>query len=150
VGGSQAYLIGGRIGFDSIALGRVLLSGVGGDATLTLSDVDHDPAPSLPLSPVGGDLDGDALLDVAYVTATGDPAVGALNLMITLGAELSGARLRGVLPLGTSFLPQLWLADFDGDGRADLLVPGKPTTDANPISSFLILRSGVPAAGQPN
>jgi hypothetical protein len=122
VGGQPPYFLAHDIEIDGTSIARYQLEPTS-NGGLAPELVDQDPIPGIPVSSQGGDMDGDGKLDVAALMAIGvDPSGTVYHFFVTLGVEQRGARLAGAAPPSRDRGPQLFLYDFDGDGRDDVLI----------------------------
>jgi hypothetical protein len=130
----------------AFALTRLDLNGTDGSHSVRL--LSTEPVPGAPWSCGAGDIDGDGLLDVAcalVVPQAGATPLPTLGLYVSLGrGHGSLQHLAGVYVLdpGTHRTPQVWLGDFNGDGRDDIVIGEEPPVGVGNVSNVEIYPSG--------
>ncbi|RMH38863.1 MAG: hypothetical protein D6689_18205 [Deltaproteobacteria bacterium] len=123
--GRAAPLLGVEVDIDGFAIARYELV-ASGAAGLDLQKIGADDAITVPVTPAGGDFDGDGVLDVAAILEFGrtDDDETAFRSQITLGVTLGagGPHLSGVSREAQLPGPRLFVADATGDGIDDLWI----------------------------
>lgn len=124
-GGEGPYLLANRFENDGTSIARYSVVPVDGAPTF-LDERDEDEIAGFAATTVGGDFDGDGLLDVAAMTTvpTGDGRI-EFRFYMSLGIVVEEQRLFGLdgteIP-SVGFSPLLLTADFDGDQYDDLVL----------------------------
>jgi hypothetical protein len=122
IGEESARLLGTELSLDGTAVARYRLRALGG-AGLDLEKVTQDESPTVAQATLGGDVDGDDLVDVVALLELGTlEEERQLRLLVVLGATHRGQRLIGLSKGESGRDARPFLADFDGDGISDLLV----------------------------
>jgi hypothetical protein len=125
IGDDPAYLVGNTAEIDGISLDRFLIEPLGSGAlSLQESASDPDDIIGLALSTVGGDFDGDDVLDIAALLAFGVvDGRTEYRIFVSLGGvEYHGGRLVGLSRPGLAFDPKLTVVDDNDDGFDDLVI----------------------------
>lgn len=121
-----------------------------GPATLLLTEVERRlAAGKAATTPLGGDFDGDGLLDIAYGWGD-DSAAATLRLALSRGQGFGNAPMVAHLVTGLASLgPRtsvIAVNDVDGDGAGDVLL-FEPSDSAVP--QLFVVQLGVSASGTP-
>lgn len=121
-----ATVVATSIDTTGVTMSRYQLSVGEGDAVEPVL-IGDDPSLTFLRNLRGGDMDGDGRADVIGLLDFGVDDTGAsqVRLQIALGTEYRGQRLIGVSQALPADDPQLYIADFDGDGADDVLVAGR-------------------------
>jgi hypothetical protein len=117
----------------NVALGK-------GDGTL--GDGVHYATGNYTVGLAMGDLDGDGRADLAV--ANGRNEIGEVSVLRNEGGGTLGAPAR--LPMGAGTPSSVTLADVNGDGRADLIVPIRINDAAGTVNVLLNAGGGTFAA----
>ena len=123
VGDNPAVVMGVGIDIDGASISRYQLA-LGGPGEIEPLLIAEDPSLTFVRAMRGGDIDGDGRPDVAALLDFGldDQQRSRTRLQMIMGTEYLGQRLIGVSPELSGTDPQLYVADFDGDGSDDLLL----------------------------
>jgi hypothetical protein len=124
--GGEGILLGTQLDLDDVVISRVELDI---DEGLYFEIVDTDRPPGFPERTAGGDVDGDGALDVVSILSGYDFELNreSLLLWIALGKTSSASRISSAvliddLSLCTDDVPDLFLADGDGDSVDEIVL----------------------------
>ena len=135
-------LMGAQIRLDQIVVTRASLNIEADDqgSFATTSYIDDNELPGVPFALDSGDLDGDGLLDKVALSPLGDSAM----LWTVLGREHREENVAGGIVLPAAGAGQLFIFDFDGDGKDDILFVASTINNPNPnISLFRMVPSPI-------
>lgn len=127
--GGESLLIGTQIEVNDIVVSRFSVHAEVGTSTpsVSLEGRGLDSPTGLPIYSAGGDLDGDAALDI--ISLIERPQVDITDprryaLWAALGRERQGERINGDFDLPTVGLrdPKMMVVDIDSDGTDDVIV----------------------------